>query len=242
MIDISGITKHFGKQTVLQDIHLQIHSGEIFGLLGPSGAGKTTLIRLIVGALQANSGTIRIDGKQVPHFDLLKSIGFMPQNDALYPEISGQETLRFFGGLYGLSGIELKSAIEASLSLVDLTADAQKRVAHYSGGMRKRLSLAVALIHRPTLLVLDEPTVGIDPVLRRKIWQEFDRQRKHGKTLIITTHVMEEIKYCDRAGLIRDGKMIACGTLNDLQQQGGGNIENLFFTPSQIREIGGDIA
>lgn len=234
MIDIRGISKSFGRQRVLENINLNISRGEMFGLLGPSGAGKTTLIRLITGAEKSDRGEILVDNACVPNFKTLKMIGFMPQNDALYPEISGYDNLNFFGGLFGLKGRALEEAIYKSLELVDLTADAKKLVANYSGGMRKRLSLAAALIHSPEILILDEPTVGIDPLLRRKIWGEFGRQRAMGRTIIVTTHVMDEIKYCDRAGLIYNGHLIACDTVDKLTELGKGNVENLFFDMALI--------
>lgn len=234
MIEIRGVSKSFGRQRVLENINLNISKGEMFGLLGPSGAGKTTLIRLITGAERGDSGKILVGEAVVPNFKTLKRIGFMPQNDALYPEISGYDNLNFFGGLFGLKGKLLEEAIYKSLELVDLTADDRKLVANYSGGMRKRLSLAAALIHSPEILILDEPTVGIDPLLRRKIWEEFARQRAMGKTIIVTTHVMDEIKYCDRAGLIYNGQLIACDTVDRLTELGKGSVENLFFDMSLV--------
>lgn len=229
MIEVKDISKSFGKQNVLKNINVTIKKGEMFGLLGPSGAGKTTLIRLITGAETVDKGEIRVDNLPVPNFQTLKTIGFMPQNDGLYPEISGYDNLHFFGGLFGLRGKVLEDSITKVLQLVDLAGDAKKMVEKYSGGMKKRLSLAAALIHCPEVLILDEPTVGIDPLLRRKIWEEFKHQQSIGKTIIVTTHVMDEIKYCDRAGLIYEGHLIACDTVDKLIELGEGSIENLFF-------------
>lgn len=229
MIEVKDISKSFGKQNVLKNINVTIKKGEMFGLLGPSGAGKTTLIRLITGAETVDKGEILVDNRPVPNFQTLKTIGFMPQNDGLYPEISGYDNLHFFGGLFGLRGKVLEDSIVKVLQLVDLTGDAKKMVEKYSGGMKKRLSLAAALIHCPEVLILDEPTVGIDPLLRRKIWEEFKHQQSIGKTIIVTTHVMDEIKYCDRAGLIYEGHLIACDTVDKLIELGEGSIENLFF-------------
>jgi ABC-2 type transport system ATP-binding protein len=229
VIEVKDISKSFGKQNVLKNINVTIKKGEMFGLLGPSGAGKTTLIRLITGAETVDKGEILVDNRPVPNFQTLKTIGFMPQNDGLYPEISGYDNLHFFGGLFGLRGKVLEDSIVKVLQLVDLTGDAKKMVEKYSGGMKKRLSLAAALIHCPEVLILDEPTVGIDPLLRRKIWEEFKHQQSIGKTIIVTTHVMDEIKYCDRAGLIYEGHLIACDTVDKLIELGEGSIENLFF-------------
>lgn len=230
MIEVNGVSKSFGRQKVLDHISLSIPRGEIFGLLGPSGAGKTTLIRLITGAEACDAGAVTVGGERSPSFAILRRMGYMPQSEGLYNDISGRDNLEFFGGLLGLRGAALRAAVNAKLALVDLIPDAGKLVQHYSGGMKKRLSLAVALLRDPALLLLDEPTVGIDPVLRRTIWAEFARQRAAGVTLVVTTHVMDEIGNCDRAALIHDGRLIAGGTIAELTALGRGNIENLFFT------------
>lgn len=166
---LNGVSKSFHQQNVLQQIDLLIPSGEICGLLGPSGSGKTTLIRLMIGAIQADAGSIQIGDTSMPSFKMLSQIGFMPQNDALYEDLSGLANLQFFGSLYNMSRQDLAKRIEEVLTLVDLANDQKKLVRHYSGGMKKRLSLAISILHRPTVLFLDEPTVGIDPVLRRQI-------------------------------------------------------------------------
>lgn len=229
MIEVNAVSKSFGRQKVLDNISLTIPRGQIFGLLGPSGAGKTTLIRLITGAEECDAGDVTVGGERSPSFGILRRMGFMPQSDGLYNDISGGDNLAFFGGLFGLRGDGLRAAVAAKLALVGLTADAGKLVQYYSGGMKKRLSLAVALLHDPALLMLDEPTVGIDPVLRRAIWDEFARQRAAGVTLVVTTHVMDEIANCDRAALIHDGRLIAHGTIAELTALGRGNIETLFL-------------
>ena len=229
MIEVNAVSKRYGQQTVLDNVSLTMPKGEIFGLLGPSGAGKTTLIRLITGAEACDEGTVFVAGERSPSFKTLGHMGYMPQNDALYTEVSGADNLAFFGGLFGLRGAALRRAMAAKLDLVGLTADAGKLVQHYSGGMKKRLSLAAALLHDPPLLMLDEPTVGIDPLLRRKLWAEFARQRAAGVTLVVTTHVMDEIANCDRAALINNGRLLACGRIEELTALGRGNIENLFF-------------
>lgn len=229
MIEVNAVSKRYGQQTVLDNVSLTMPKGEIFGLLGPSGAGKTTLIRLITGAEACDEGTVFVAGERSPSFKTLRHMGYMPQNDALYTEVSGADNLAFFGGLFGLRGAALRRAMAAKLDLVGLTADAGKLVQHYSGGMKKRLSLAAALLHDPPLLMLDEPTVGIDPLLRRKLWAEFARQRAAGVTLVVTTHVMDEIANCDRAALINNGRLLACGSVEELTALGRGNIENLFF-------------
>ena len=230
LVEINGVSKRYRSQQVLQDIRMNIREKEIFGLIGPSGAGKTTLVRLIIGAVRANAGEIRLGNCRVPDIRAMRLFGYMPQSDALYSDLSGWDNLKFFGGMYGLAGGGLRRRGAELLRLVELEADAGKRVGDYSGGMRKRLSLAVALLHDPQLLVLDEPTVGIDPVLRRKIWDEFARLRRQGKTLLITTHVMDEAVKCDRLALIRDGRVIACDTVPALlERTREHSIEALFF-------------
>jgi ABC-2 type transport system ATP-binding protein len=236
MIEVNAVSKRYGQQTVLDHISLSVPRGEIFGLLGPSGAGKTTLIRLITGAEACDEGVVTVAGERSPSFKTLRHLGYMPQNDGLYTEVSGADNLAFFGGLFGLRGAALRRAIAAKLDLVGLTADAGKLVQHYSGGMKKRLSLAAALLHDPPLLILDEPTVGIDPLLRRRLWLEFARQRSAGVTLVVTTHVMDEIANCDRAALINNGRLLACGPIDALAALGHGNIENLFFAQTTDQE------
>lgn len=229
-IEVNGASKSFKKQQVLKDINLVIKENEIFGLIGPSGAGKTTLIRLIIGAIEADSGEIKVGEDVVPNLKALVNIGYMPQNDALYNDLSGIDNLLFFGGMYKLKKDELKKRANEVLKLVELDSDGDKRVINYSGGMKKRLSLAVALLHSPKVLILDEPTVGIDPILRKKIWKEFYALKAQGKTIVVTTHVMDEAVKCDRLGLIYGGNIIACDTVDALLARTKNNsIEELFF-------------
>jgi len=227
-IKIENVSKDFGKSRVLEDISFNIKSGDTVCFLGPSGAGKTTLIRLILGAILATSGKIVIGDTVVPNINLLKKIGYTPQNDALYEDLSAEDNLKFFGGLYKVTNIN--EAMSRVLGIVDLEKDRRKLVRNYSGGMKKRLSLAIALLHDPDVLLLDEPTVGIDPILRRSIWDEFKKLKEQGKTLIVTTHVMDEARECDNAALIYEGKLIAYDTVETLTNSTKtGRIEELFF-------------
>ena len=227
---VSQVSKRFQKQQVLNKINLNIESNEIFGLIGPSGAGKTTLIRLIIGAAEADEGTIRIGDTTIPNLNILKDIGYMPQNEALYNDLSGYDNLIFFGSMYGIHKAALKKNAAEMLEFVGLADDGRKKVGLYSGGMKKRLSLAAALLAQPGLLILDEPTVGIDPLLRRRIWEQFRDLKAHGKTIIITTHVMDEAAMCDRIALIHDGRVIACDRPETLMAQTKNHtIEDLFF-------------
>jgi ABC-2 type transport system ATP-binding protein len=230
IVSIQNVTKVFGKQTVLQEINLEIHKGEIFGLLGPSGAGKTTLVKQLIGLDLPTNGEVDLFGKRMPSLDLIQGVGYMSQSDALYTELSAKENLEFFATLYGLKGKERKKRIDEVMEIVQLTEHLNKLVSQYSGGMKRRLSLAAALLHEPDLLILDEPTVGIDPVLRQSIWDSFYELKNKGKTLIVTTHVMDEAEKCDRLGLIRDGHLIAVGTPSELKfQTNAATIEEAFL-------------
>jgi ABC-2 type transport system ATP-binding protein len=238
-IIISDISKSFDKKEVLSGVTLTIPAGSIVCLLGPSGSGKTTLIRLMIGAIAAERGEIRFGETQVPNLGLMRKTGLMPQNDALYTDLSGEDNLRFFAGLHGMKKAEAAKRIDAVLDLVELGPDRKKSVGLYSGGMKKRLSLAAALVHEPEVLLLDEPTVGIDPVLRRTIWRQFGDLKRAGKTLVVTTHVMDEVEQCDKAALIYHGKLIhydSVAALSALTESG--KVEELFFTAAGVEKEG----
>lgn len=235
-VSIKDVTKHFGKHVVLKNINLDILEGEIFGLLGPSGAGKTTLVKELSGLDTPTSGENIVLGQTMPKLEVINRIGYMAQSDALYEDLSAKENLQFFSSLYGLKGMKLKERIQEVMKLVDLTEHVNKLVSDYSGGMKRRLSLAIALLHEPELLILDEPTVGIDPVLRKKIWDAFYQLNEQGTTIIVTTHVMDEAEKCDRLGLMRDGSLIAVGTPSELKQHtNSATIEEAFLV------YGGDV-
>lgn len=231
------ISKSFHKKMIISPLDLTIQPGTIFGLIGPSGGGKTTIIKLLMGMLTSDSGTITVLNKKVPDAKLLFETGYMAQADALYTDLTGYENLHFFGSMYKLSASQLKKRIDYAASLVDLHADLSKKVAQYSGGMRRRLSLAIAIIQDPPLLILDEPTVGIDPVLKKKIWNELLTLKNAGKTILVTTHAMDEALQCDELAMLREGKIIANGSpqnlmshynvqhLDDVFLQAGGEIQ-----------------
>jgi len=228
-IQVKSITKAFNK-TVLDNVSLTVGEGEMLCLLGPSGAGKTTLIRCIIGALKINSGEIIIGGTHVPNRKLMYNIGFMPQEDALYNDLTGSSNMEYFGGLYGMKDKELKKRINELLIMMDLHEDGNKMVSNYSGGMKKRLSLAIALMHNPRFLLLDEPTVGIDPVLRKTIWNKFNELKNNGCCLIVSTHVMDEAVKCERCALVYGGKIIYDDkTQNLIAKTQNGSLEELFF-------------
>lgn len=229
-IQITNVCKSYGPQNVLHNISLIIRKAEIFGLLGPSGAGKTTLIKSIAGIDQATSGTIEIFGDPVPSFRVMGNIGYMNQSDALYEELTAQENLDFFATVYGLKGERKKQRMTETMRLVKLQDSMKKRVGEFSGGMKRRLSLAITLLHEPQLLILDEPTVGMDPVLRQSIWDELGRLCEKGITIIVTTHVMDEADKCHRLGMIREGKLIAVGTPEELKENSNASsIEEVFI-------------
>lgn len=218
-IELAQVSKHFGKKAVLDTINISVDAGQIFGLIGPSGSGKTTLVKIIVGMDQPSNGQVQVLNTQVPNLSLLKQIGYMAQADALYNDLTGRENLAFFASLYKLKKDVLKERIAYAANLVELTPHLSKKVQNYSGGMKRRLSLAVALIHDPQVLILDEPTVGIDPELRKSIWAEISRLKDAGKTILITTHVMDEAERCDQLAMLRDGKIISNGSPLQLKSQ-----------------------
>jgi ABC-2 type transport system ATP-binding protein len=230
VITIKNVSKSFGKNQVLENINLEIHSGEIFGFLGPSGAGKTTLVKELVGLDTPTKGENFVLGGKMPSLGLMQRVGYMSQADALYGELSAKENLEFFAALYGLKGANRKKRMESVMETVQLSDDLNKLVSNYSGGMKRRLSLAAALLHEPELLILDEPTVGIDPVLRKSIWDAFYDLKKKGTTIIVTTHVMDEAEKCDRLGMVRNGKLIAVGSPEELKENTNtGTIEDAFL-------------
>lgn len=219
-IVMEQVAKEFKKKKVIHPTSLQIEEKKIYGLLGPSGCGKTTLIKLIVGMLKHDEGKITVLGKEVPDVALLSEIGYMAQSDALYTELTGSENLTFFAKLYGLTKKERQERIQYAADIVQLTDDLTVKVSNYSGGMMRRLSLAIALIQNPKILILDEPTVGIDPVLKQSVWQELNRlKNEEYKTILITTHVMDEAERCDELAMMREGQIIATGTPQELKQQ-----------------------
>ena len=230
IIDLQHLAKKFGDQTVLKDINLTVKPGEIVGLIGPSGAGKSTVIKVTLGMEVASGGSATVFDTTMPNRELLGRIGYMAQTDALYDTLSGMENLKFFGLMKGIAKADMKQEVMHAAEVVDLTADLNKRVSGYSGGMMRRLSLAIALLGNPELLILDEPTVGIDPALRRQIWSELGRIRDEGRSILITTHVMDEAELVDRVALLLGGEVMAFDTPTTLKQQYGvTTIEDVFL-------------
>ena len=217
LIEIEKLSKSFGEQKVLDKIDFNLESGEIVGLIGPSGSGKSTLIKTMLGMEKADEGEALVLDYKMPKREILSNIGYMAQSDALYEMLTGYENLEFFGKMKGVSDKELKKEIEYIAEVVDLTDDLKKLVSNYSGGMKRRLSLAIALIGSPELLILDEPTVGIDPSLRKNIWKELFKQRDNGVGILVTTHVMDEAELTDKVGLLLNGDIIDFDTPQQLK-------------------------
>lgn len=224
ILQVSGLEKSFGGARAVDGVSFAVRAGECVGLLGPNGAGKTTTISMITGLLTADRGEVLIEGRQMTKdTDTLKSkIGLVPQDLALFEELSAQDNLQLFGALYGLPADTLAPAMKSALELVGLSERARDRVRHFSGGMKRRLNLAGALLHDPDLLLLDEPTVGVDPQSRNAIFDNIEALRARGKTILYTTHYMEEVeRLCDRVIIIDAGKVVADDTLAHLRQSGG---------------------
>lgn len=236
-IQLHGVSKQFDEKVVLNGITLAVPKAHIFGLLGPSGSGKTTLVRMIAGIDVPTSGTVHVLGQQMPQLAMLSRIGYMAQSDALYAELTAQENLEFFASLYGLTGTKRKQRIHDVMELVDLGSHLKKQISNYSGGMKRRLSLAISLLHEPGILILDEPTVGIDPVLRKSIWQELTNLSQQGTTILVTTHVMDEADKCHQLGMIRDGILTAVGTPDELKQAtSSATIEEAFLYYGGVKQ------
>lgn len=228
VIEVAGLTKRFNGVRALNGTTLSVGRGETYGLLGPNGAGKTTLIRALVGLVAADQGSVRVLGRAMPDRKVLAQVGYMTQAPALYADLSVDENVRFFADIFG---VREAARIAEVLKLVQLEARARDIVASLSGGMRQRLSLACALVHRPALLLLDEPTVGIDPELRVQFWAYFKRLNGEGVTIVVSSHVMDEAERCDRLGLLRDGRLLAEGTAQQLRERARADtLEQAFLT------------
>lgn len=218
MLKIEKLTKFYGKRKVLQDLNLEINQGEIYGLLGANGAGKTTTINIICNLLNADSGFVKINNQYISHKTKFL-LGVAPQKNLIYPQLTCAENLAFFGKIYGLKATKLKSSINASLSAVNLLDRRNSIVETLSGGMQRRINMAIALVHQPKLLILDEPTTGLDIETRYEIWQLILSLKKQGMTILLTTHLLDEAeKLCDQIGIIKEGKIIAEGSLNQLRK------------------------
>jgi ABC-2 type transport system ATP-binding protein len=231
-VEVDGVVKAFGSLRALDGVTLRIRRGEVYGLLGPNGAGKTTLIRSLVGLVAPEQGTVTVLGRRMPQLDVLAHVGYMTQQAALYPDLSAEENVHFFGAINGRV-----DGVREALELVELWDRRSSVVSNLSGGMRTRCSLACALVHKPDLLLLDEPTVGVDPLLRIQLWDRFRKMAAAGRSILVSSHVMDEAERCDRLGLIRFGKLLAEGTVPELKAKAGvERLEDAFLKLSEAAQ------
>lgn len=221
MLTAQGIVRKYGTFVAVDHVDLEVESGTCFGLLGPNGAGKTSTIGALVGLVRPDEGRIQLDGEEVSPNDhrTRARIGYVPQELALYEEITARQNLRFFAGLYGIAGSDADARICESLELAGLLGHADKAVRDFSGGMKRRLNLVAALLHRPEVLIMDEPTVGVDPQSRNAIFEAIEHLVAQGMTCVYTSHYMEEVeRLCDQIAIMDRGKVVAQGTKKELEQ------------------------
>jgi len=241
-IVIEHLTKRYEDVTAVDSLSLMVEKGELFGLLGPNGAGKTTVINILCGLTKPTDGTAKVGDYDVQKEGgkVKDMIGVCPQETAVYPYLTGAENVELFGNLQSMDKETLKKRSAMLLEKMGLTQDSKRKAGKYSGGMKRRLSLVLALIHDPQIAFLDEPTVGMDPQSRHAVWDFIRELKKEGKTIVLTTHYMEEAEaLCDRVGIIDHGKLIALGSPKELISKGGvTNLEEIFIklTGRRIRE------
>ncbi len=239
MLEVRGLRKTFGDLVAVHDVSFTLNAGEVVGLLGPNGAGKTTTVAMIAGLIAPGAGEVLVAGAPLAGDTDPKKrrIGLVPQDLALYEELSAIANLRFFGALYDLAPVALERSIESALALVGLSDRARDKVSAFSGGMKRRLNLAASLLHDPDILLLDEPTVGVDPQSRNAIFSNLEMLKSQGKALLYTTHYMEEVeRLADRVVIVDHGRVIAADTLAGLQQHappgtnGRATLEQIFLS------------
>ena len=240
-VQITDASKSFGDVMGVAGVSLSVPQSAIVGIIGPSGAGKTTTIRLITGSLAPDRGEVRVLGEDPRRFRrrTREQIGYMPQGFVLYPDLTARENVSFMASLFGMPPWRRSRRVNDTLKLVDLWDARDRRASALSGGMQRRLELACALVHAPSLLILDEPTAGIDPLLRTRIWQELERLRQTGVTVLVTTQYVSEAEYCDAVALISEGDLVAFSTPQDMRKQalGGEVIEVSTGAPIDARSL-----
>ena len=241
---VDNVTKKFGDMTAVSSVTLSVPTGTILGVIGPSGAGKTTVVRMLTGALEPSEGTVRVLGENPRRFHrrTRERIGYMPQLFTLYPDLTARENVDFVASLFGMIFFRRHRRVREVLELVELWQARGRRAGNLSGGMQRRLELACALVHDPALLFLDEPTTGIDPILRARIWQELQRLRDAGRTMLVTTQYLGEAEMCDHVALIANGRLVAHATPEDLRRQAvGGHVLDVetvaAFDAAQLRDL-----
>jgi len=245
MITVRSVSKSFGNIEAVKNVSFNIGKGEIYGILGPNGAGKSTIVNILNTLIKPDKGEVIIDGTNIKdHANTIKQIlGVVPQEIALYDELTAYENLMFWGGLYNISDSDLKSNVSKTLEVVDLVNRKDDRIRTFSGGMKRRINIACSLLHNPKILILDEPTVGVDPQNRNHIYEVIEKLNNEGMTMIYTTHYMEEAeRFCDKIAIIDTGQIIAQGTLKELRQISGvsqeTNLESIFLklTGKELRD------
>lgn len=228
---LEGVSKSFGAVKALDGLLLRVDRGELYGFLGPNGAGKTTAIRVALGISKADAGTARVFGVDAPPRSVIHRVGFVPQEPALYRDLTVRENLELFAEVFGLDPARWEDRFEHVLDFALLHDRADEVVRNLSGGMVRRTSIAAAMVHDPDLLILDEPTVGIDPELRAAFWDYFGELKARGKSVLITTHYIDEARRCDRVGFVRGGKIVAEGPPDDLlARTGTTSLEDAFLS------------
>lgn len=230
VIEMQHVTKSFGDKNAVSDVSLVVPPGQIFGLVGPSGCGKTTTVRMLTGVYVPTDGKLRVLGSSPQYFDkrVRERIGYMPQLFVLYPTLTVWENLNFVASLYGLNWFRRRKRLEMLLDFVELRPARNTLAADISGGMKRRLELACSLVHNPELLFADEPTAGVDPVLRGKFWEHFNQLKAEGHSLVVTTQYVSEVAYCDQVAVMRNGRLLMVDTPDGLRSQAlGGEIIRL---------------
>jgi ABC-2 type transport system ATP-binding protein len=230
VVRAQGLRKSFGGRTALDGLDLSVEQGCLYGLAGPNGAGKTTLIRTLCGILRPDEGEAHLLGWRMPSARVRSQLGYMPQDFAVYDDLSVMQNLEFFGGLYELRRAQVRERASELLELVQLADRKSQRVGTLSGGMRRRVSLAISLLHKPRLAFLDEPTAGVDPKLRRALWDDFSRLAEQDVTLIVTTHLVEEALRCHVVGFLNAGRLLTQGTPDEiLAETDTSNLDDAFI-------------
>ncbi|AZK45016.1 ABC transporter ATP-binding protein [Paenibacillus lentus] len=238
LVEVKNAVKRYGDKLSVDHLNMEIEAGEIFGLLGPNGAGKSTTINMIVGLLPMDQGCITVDGIDVKErpLEVKRRIGLVPQDLALYENMPAADNVAFFGRLYGLRGWELKERVKEALRFVGLEERGKQLPHTFSGGMKRRLNIACSIVHRPKLIIMDEPTVGIDPQSRNHILESVRELNRMGSTVIYTSHYMEEVAaLCDRVAIVDQGHVIACGTEQELRDRVAGE-EKIIMKASGVGE------
>jgi ABC-2 type transport system ATP-binding protein len=235
VLKIENMSKEFGKKAVVDNLSLEINKGEIYGLLGPNGAGKSTTINCVMGLISPNSGSITFEGgKSLVEWQ--KNIGYVPQNIAVYMDLTARENISFFCSLYGFKGDDLKKRVDYALDFVGLKDDADKKAKEFSGGMQRRLNIACAIAHSPKLIIMDEPTAGVDPQSRNHILESVKKLNRDGITVIYTSHYMEEVEFlCDKICIIDHGKVIVHGTKEEIKQIMGNSMVIEINTSQEVK-------